>query len=353
MPIYLHDKYSKKIQEAFAKESVIKGLLSNEYDFTGVKTVKISTLQTVPLTDYKRQGANRYGTPEEMEDIVQELTLTQDKSFTFVVDKGNNADQNGIKEAGRALAQEVREQCVPTMDRYVLDRLANLAGTIVGSGDAITKDNVVERIATGTVALDDAEVPETDRALLVSASTYKFLRLSPEFIGAEKLAVTSLAKGQVGEFDGMRVIKVPKGRWPLGVNFMLVYKKSGCAPVKLDDTKIHKDPPGISGNLFEGRQYYDAFVFGTKAAGIYVDVNTGEKAVTALPVIGLSGAQASITAADSVKFYYTVDGTDPRYSISAKEYSAAVTLTSGQTFKAYGKKDGEYPSGVSEKIYTA
>lgn len=353
MPIYLHDKYDKKIQEAFVRESVIKGLLSDEYDFTGVKTVKISTLQTVPMNDYQRKGTNRYGEPKEMEDTVQELTLTQDKGFAITIDKGNNADQNGIKAAGRALALQVREQCVPLMDRYVLGRLANMAGTIAGSATAISKENVVERIASGTVVLDDAEVPEANRALLVSASVYKFLRLSPEFIGAEKLAVKSLVKGQVGEFDSMRVIKVPKGRWPKGANFMIVYKKSGCAPVKLDDTKIHKDPPGLSGNLLEGRQYYDAFVFGTKAMGIYVDVDTNTAAVTALPVIGLTGASASITAADGVKFFYTTDGTDPRYSVSAKEYSTSVTLESGQTMKAYGRKDGEFPSGVSEKTYTA
>lgn len=63
MPIYLHDRYDKKIQEAFVKESVIKGLLANDYDFSGVKTVKISTLQTVPMNDYQRTGTNRYGTP--------------------------------------------------------------------------------------------------------------------------------------------------------------------------------------------------------------------------------------------------------------------------------------------------
>ncbi|MFR5103276.1 MAG: FN3 associated domain-containing protein [Christensenellaceae bacterium] len=52
-------------------------------------------------------------------------------------------------------------------------------------------------------------------------------------------------------------------------------------------------------------------------------------------------------------FYYTTDGTDPRYSKSAQVYSAEVTLAAGQTIKAYGKKDGEFPSGVSEKTYTA
>ena len=38
---------------------------------------------------------------------------------------------------------------------------------------------------------------------------------------------------------------------------------------KLDDYKIHQDPPGINGNLVEGRVYYDAFVLDAKKDGIY------------------------------------------------------------------------------------
>lgn len=348
MPIYLHEKYSKQVQEAYRKESVIKGLLSNDYDFTGNKTVKVSTISTVPLVDYVRNGANRYGTPSELEDTVQELTLSQDKAFTFTIDKGNNADQNGIKGAGKALHRQIKDRNVPLMDAYALNVIAHKGGTIFG-GAAPTKTTIVERIADGTVALDDGEVPSTGRSLLISAAMYKILRLSPEFIGTEKLAVESLKKGQVGEFDGMPVIKVPKGRWPAAVNFMIVHKDAGCIPVKLDDTKIHQDPPGLSGHLVEGRQYYDCFILGTKSSGVYVDVDTSAGSIVAKPVIAIASNKATITAVTGVTFKYTTDGTDPRYSVSAEIYSGEVTLTAGQTFKAYGEKNGSFPSAVDEK----
>ena len=96
MAINLHEKYAKKIQTAFVTKSLIAGRLSTEYSFSGVKTVKVSTPQTVPMVDYTRTGANRYGEPVEMQDVVQELTLTQDKSFALTIDKGNNQDQQGI-----------------------------------------------------------------------------------------------------------------------------------------------------------------------------------------------------------------------------------------------------------------
>ena len=41
------------------------------------------------------------------------------------------------------------------------------------------------------------------------------------------------------------------------------------APAKLEDYKIHQDPPGISGSLVEGRVNYDAFVLDNKKSALY------------------------------------------------------------------------------------
>ncbi|MBQ7054128.1 MAG: chitobiase/beta-hexosaminidase C-terminal domain-containing protein [Oscillospiraceae bacterium] len=347
MAIKLHDKYARQIQTKFVRESLITGVLTNSYSFSGVKTVKISTPLTVPMVDYIRSGSNRYGTPTEMQDVVQELTLTQDKSFSLTIDKGNNADQNGIKEAGKMLSLQISERAVPTMDKYCFDKLSHMAGKIVGNATALSKSNVCERITAGTTYMDDAEVPQDGRTLFIPADTYAKLRLSDEFQKCDGLLEKSLAKGQVGTYDNMRVVKVPAGRWPANVNFIIVHKSAGCAPVKLNDTKLHKDPPGISGNLLEGRQYYDLFVFGAKCDGVYVEVNTasGAGVVCATPTLA-SKALSSATSDATVK--YTVDGSDPRYSISAKVASGALTEAAGTKVRAYAYKDGAFPSEVFE-----
>ncbi|MBQ7284377.1 MAG: hypothetical protein IJW74_05980, partial [Oscillospiraceae bacterium] len=87
------------------------------------------------------------------------------------------------------------------------------------------------------------------------------------------MARKALGKGVVGEFDDMIVKKVPSSRMPEGVNFIIVQKESATAPKKLEDAKIHQDPPGLSGNLIEGRWYYDCFVLDARKAGVYVDKN--------------------------------------------------------------------------------
>ncbi len=347
MAINFHEKYAKQIQTKFVRESLLAGALDNSYSFTGVKTVKISTPITVPMVDYTRTGANRYGTPEEMQDVVQEMTLTQDKSFTLTIDKGNNADQNGIKEAGKMLSLQIAERAVPLMDNYGFARLSQMAGKIVGNATALSKSNICERITAGTTYMDDKEVPQDGRTLFIPSDTYAKLRLSDEFQKCDGLLDKSLTKGQVGTYDNMRVVKVPAGRWPKDVNFIIVYKRAACAPVKLNDTKYHKDPPGISGDLLEGRQYYDLFVYGAKCDGVYVEVNTasGGGTICATPTL-TSKALASTTSGATIK--YTTDGTDPRYSASAKVYGAALTDAAGTVVRAYAYKDGAFPSEVLE-----
>ncbi len=346
--VNLHTKYAKEIQTKYKNDSLLNGYLDNEYSFAGVKTVRISTPITVPMTDYSRSGTSRYGTPVEMEDVVQELTLTQDKSFTLTIDKGNNEDQNGVKEAGKMLALQMSEQAIPLMDKYSFERLSKLGGKIVGNDAALTKSNVCERITAGTTYMDDCEVPSSGRTLFVTSETYAKLRLSDEFKSCDALMDKSVTKGQVGTYDNMKVVKVPSGRWPANVNFMIVHKRAACAPVKLSDTKFHKDPPGISGSLLEGRQYYDLFVFGAKCDGVYVEVNTasGKGEICAAPTISAAGEISCATSGASIK--YTTDGSDPRYSQSAKAGTVADETGAGTVIKAYAFADGKFPSGVAE-----
>ena len=168
MAVNLLSNYAKKIQERFVKESLTKERFSKEISFSGVKTVQIMSPTTVPVNDYKRSGDNRYGTPQEMQDVIQEMTLSQDKSFSLTVDKGNNKDQGGLKAAGRMLNKQVREQCVPTMDKYMLNKLSLTGGHIVWNSTKLSKTNIVERITAGTAQLDNDEIPDSGRTLFVT-----------------------------------------------------------------------------------------------------------------------------------------------------------------------------------------
>ncbi len=243
------------------------------------------------------------------------------------------------------LSLQIAEQAVPTMDKYCFNQLAQKAGKVVGNSTALSKSNICERITAATTYMDDKEIPAESRTLFVPSATYAMLRLSDEFQKCENLLDKSLSKGQVGTYDGMPVIKVPTGRWPANVNFIVAHKSAACAPVKLNDTKLHQDPPGISGNLLEGRQYYDLFVFAAKCDGVYAEINTASGAGTkvATPTYASNALSCSTSGATIV---YTTDGSDPRYSKTAKT-GTAVEVASG--IKAYAYKEGMFPSDVFVK----
>lgn len=348
MAVNLATKYSSQIAEVFTAGSFVKGKTSSSFDLTGVKTLKVYTPLTVPEVDYTREGMSRYGTVTEMQDIVQELKMTQDKAFTLTIDKGNHLDQNMTKKAADMLRLQINEQSTPAADRYALKRFAMMAGTIDTVSEAPTKSNIVELISTGAQTLDDNLVPDSDRYIYVTSEVYKLIRLSPEFTGLEGLGVKAVAKGVCGEIAGLNIVRVPKSYMPDGCFFLITHKNAVLMPYKISDAKVHNDPVGVSGALIEGRHYYDAFVLGAKAAGVYALVLADNK--LAAPTLMVSNGKIAATKpSNAVEVRYTIDGTDPRYSDSAKVYSDALTTQTGMTMRAVAFADDYFTSSVAEK----
>ena len=277
--VVLSEKYSDKIQQKWTAGSFVDGRLSNDLSFVGARTVQVYTIGTVAVGDYNRTlSANRYGTPAEIGDTVQELYMSQDKAFTGIIDKGNSLDQS-IKKAGKFLSVQSEEVIVPMMDKYKLQRLADFAGTRVASSTALSASNIITRMAAARAKFLDNRVPTTGRTWFVTTDVYNLLIQTDYFKNLAKLGESGIIKGQVGEIFGAPVIECPADIMPASCNFILVHKDAACTPKKIAETKLHTDPVGVSGNLVEGRYYYDCFVFNAKKMGVYADF-TGSAAPT-------------------------------------------------------------------------
>ena len=271
MAINYAEKYSGKVDERFAVAALTNQAVNNDYDFVDVNVVHVYSVPTVELGDYTPSGSNRYGTPDELQNSVQTLTLTQDKAFTFTIDKKSEDDTAGAMEAGRALRRQVDEVIIPHVDKYRLNVMVTKAGkTATGS---ITKSNAYDAFLDGTNAMRDAGVPETGRLCYCSPAFYKAIKQDTSFIKASDVAQNMLITGSVGMVDGTNLIPLPTSYLPSGVDFVMTHKVATVAPIKLETYKIHDNPPGINGKLVEGRIRFDAFVLDSKKDAIYVHKN--------------------------------------------------------------------------------
>lgn len=264
-------KYAQKIDERFALNSLTNSAVNQDYDFVGVKTVNVYSIGTAGMNDYSRSGSARYGTPADLEQTHQELTLGKDRSFTFVIDKGDFNDAQMVAQAGEALNRQLLEVVIPEIDMYRLAQIAE-AGT-KSEAAAITKGNAYGAFLDAQEALTDNKVPQGGRVCFCSAAFYKFIKQDESFIKASDIAQNALINGQIGAVDGVPLIVVPKSYMPANTDFIITVPQACTAPMKLAEYKIHEDPPGINGWLIEGRVYYDAFVLNNKKAAIFVHVN--------------------------------------------------------------------------------
>lgn len=284
MAIELVQKYSPYVDEIFAKESKLDLLTNKDYDFTGAKSVKVYKITTAEMNDYARNGyeesqkANwsRYGEVKDLAATTQHMILSKDRSFTFAVDKMDSDETGQALSGASALARQIREVVVPEIDAYVYGEMCKSAGTTPALV-TLTASNIYDEITKGTESLDDAEVPEENRVLTVTPAVYRLMKKSPDIVLNTDIGADMRIKGVIANLDGLTIVKVPAKRLPAGFGFMISHYSATTAPLKLADYRVHQDPPGINGELVEGRVVYDAFVLDNKAKGVYyqaVNVDT-------------------------------------------------------------------------------
>lgn len=347
MAINLATKYGKTIESVFTNDSYIKSHCKAKIDFTGAKTVRVYMLHTTPLVDYQRSGSSRYGQLKDIQDTVLEYTMSQDKSFTGVVDKGDESEQTITNKAGQWLRQQMREQVVPTADEYALHKIVNY-GHIVGIESKPTVENVITEIFKARTWFNNHRVPRDGRFIYIPASMTPDIMLSKEWCGLDNLAGKQLPTGVIGSVAGFTIVEMPDYMFAESHYFTAVHEQAVAFPYKINAAKIHTDPVGINGAVVEGRQLYDVFVLASKADAVYSLIANSSR-LSKPSINDGSKSAVTLTSSESAKIYYTLDGSDPRFSMTREIYTTAFDATNSTLRAVAMDKSGKFTSEIAEK----
>ena len=180
MAINLITQYQGLVDEKFSTESKKSLVTNQDYNWSGAHSIKVYKISTSSMNDYARNGkASRYGEVADLDATTEEMTLKKDRSFTFVIDKLDSDETSLALRAGTALERQMREVVIPEVDTYTYSVMCADAG-IMPEAVELTAANIYDEITKAGEELDDAEVPETGRVIIVTPGSYNLMKKSPD-----------------------------------------------------------------------------------------------------------------------------------------------------------------------------
>lgn len=350
MAVNLMTKYSGKLVKALEYASVLSGKTSTDFDWNGVKGIYLTSVKTVPLTDYNRATTgNRFGGQNEVQDEQQYLELQKDRSVALTIDKGNYQEGMLLKKAGAVIADELNEQVKPELEAFALDQWATHAGqylTITDDDDGLL---IVRDIMKIEAAFKNARIPNNERYAAVDANLMPYIRTS--LTSCDNITDKMAMRGLVGRIGTINIIEIPHGDMPSNCWILAWQKKSVLDPKTISDADLHEKPENLSGALINMRYRYGAFVVGKYAMGVCAVLAASQTATAVTPS---TARVLDLNSGDTV--YYTVDGSDPRYSKTAVKVTSDTTVSAtdapvGSTIKAVTwNSSKKYPSDVKSAV---
>lgn len=317
MSVTYASKYSPIVDERFKEAAITNGAVNSDYDWNGVRSVIVYEVDTSPMNDYTASGSNRYGTASELGNGTQTMLVAMDRSFTFTIDKKNANDTAMAMEAGAALRRQIDEVVIPEIDTYRFAKMLFSAGKI--DGTAITTSNAMSKFLDARAQLRKNKVPLAGIIAYVTTDFYKKIMQDATFVKASDAGFKVVQDGQVGRVGSIPVIEIPD-EYLGGASFILTHPVATTAVAKLEEYKVHDNPPGISGYLVEGRINYDAFVRNNKKGAIYAQI------------AGFSTVSTAGTATKTV--------------LSTTDIDLAIALKAGFVLKYYAAAASGYTAKV-------
>lgn len=205
------ENWSSVLQEVLREGFIGKEIANTKFEgsFDGSDTVHFPRMAKIAVSDL----ADSYDAP-----LVQDLTVT-DETFTLNHRKAwavklSEEDVKQMKVSPRdQFINDAAESFAEAYDNAILAEYANaahvadadLVGGASGAAAALTKDNIYQFIIGIGRILDEANVPQNDRFIILSPAEKALLLQSPALVRATIEGDKVVSRGLVGSVDNFKI----------------------------------------------------------------------------------------------------------------------------------------------------
>lgn len=213
---------SLKKSLVYGQEGVVNRNYEGEIQSYG-DTVKINSIGSVTIGDYTKNDT--IGEPEVLTDAQRTLVIDQSKYFHFMVDDIDQAQQNPkvMQQAMAEAAYALRN----TADLFIANRMVQdaLAENMIGDDTTPvvpTKSDAYEYLVDLSVKLDEANVPEEGRWVIVPPWYHGLMLKDDRFTHATTSGDGVIRNAVVGRAAGFTVLKSNNVPNTEGTNYKII-----------------------------------------------------------------------------------------------------------------------------------
>ena len=201
---FIPEVFSKKLQAKFYAQTILSEVTTNEYEgeISGLgNKVNIRTVPAVTVADYT--GSLSYA---DVTSGTVELDINKAKSYAFKVDDilRSQADIDFMNAAAEDAAQNMKI----AIEQDVFGNIASGSSLsdVNSGGSATTASNILGLILDAGKSLDQNNIPETERFLIIDPATAAIIKnsdLKQAYLTGD--AESPLRNGNIGMIDRFTV----------------------------------------------------------------------------------------------------------------------------------------------------
>ena len=224
---FLPEIWSKKLLKIFDKTVVMANLVNRDFEgeiLSAGDVVHVRTFGDVTINSYTRDMTISF---QSLTDPMVDLLIDQQKYFAFKVDDLDKAQANIDILEGYAARAAIAIRDV--VDTRLIGHYANVdSDNIIGTDEdpiALTSSNIYSYITQLGEKLDECNIPQEGRNLVITPKFKTMLLQSDEFTRATSLGDNVIQNGYIGNVAGFAVHVTTNNAAVSGVVNLMAFTK--------------------------------------------------------------------------------------------------------------------------------